>query len=292
MNETRYLAEQRRGWLRQQLTGTVGVEFAPPKAALEAFNRYQNETRSIEYILLGRAQAGDVADPSPEVLSKYFEERKILFRTPEVRKTTLLVLTPNELASIIEISDADLKQAYEARKARFGTPERRHVQQIVFPNAEEARDAYEKVSKGTAFAALAAERGLKESDYDLGTLAQSAMVDRAIGDAAFGLKAGETSMPVEGRFGIALVHVVKIEPAQTQPFEQVADQIRKDVAQERAKNDVQTMHDKIEDERLSGVPIADAAKKFNLKIRTVEVDRTGRTPDGGDRKSTRLNSSH
>ena len=281
MNETRYLAEQRRGWLRQQLTGTVGVEFAPPKAALEAFNRYQNETRSIEYILLGRAQAGDVADPSPEVLSKYFEERKILFRTPEVRKTTLLVLTPNELASIIEISDADLKQAYEARKARFGTPERRHVQQIVFPNAEEARDAYEKVSKGTAFAALAAERGLKESDYDLGTLAQSAMVDRAIGDAAFGLKAGETSMPVEGRFGIALVHVVKIEPAQTQPFEQVADQIRKDVAQERAKNDVQTMHDKIEDERLSGVPIADAAKKFNLKIRTVEVDRTGRTPDGG-----------
>ncbi len=281
MNETRYLAEQRRVWLRQQLIGTVGGELAPPKTALEAFNRYQNETRSIEYILLSRAQAGDIPDPAPEVLAKYFDERKILFRSPEVRKATLLVLTPAELAATVEISDADLKQAYEARKDRFGTPERRHVQQIVFPNAEEARDAYEKISKGTAFAALAAERGLKESDYDLGTLAQSAMVDRAIGDAAFGLKAGETSMPVEGRFGIALVHVAKIEPAQTQPFEQVAEQLKREVALDRARNDVQTMHDKIEDERLSGVPIAEAAKKFNLKTRTVEIDRTGRMPDGG-----------
>src|SRR5262245_5611294 len=49
MNETRYLAEQRRVWLRQQLIGTVGGEVTPPKAALDAFNRYQNETRSIEY---------------------------------------------------------------------------------------------------------------------------------------------------------------------------------------------------------------------------------------------------
>jgi peptidyl-prolyl cis-trans isomerase D len=280
MNETRYLAEQRRIWLRQQLIGTVGGELAPPQTALDAFNRYQNETRGIEYILLGRAQAGDIADPAPEVLSKFFEERKILFRAPEVRKVTLLVLTPQELASTLEISNADVKQAYEARKARFGTPERRHVLQMVFPNAEEARDAYEKISKGTAFTALAAERGLKESDYDLGTLAQSAMVDRAVGDAAFALKSGETSMPVEGRFGIALVHVAKIEPAQTQPFEQVADQLKQELALERAKNDVQTMHDKIEDERLSGVPVAEAAKKFNLKTRTVEIDRTGRMPDG------------
>jgi peptidyl-prolyl cis-trans isomerase D len=280
MNEARYLAEQRRVWLRQQLIGTVGGELAPPKAALEAFNRYQNETRSIEYILLGAAQAGTISDPAPEVLAKYFEERKILFRTPEVRKATLLVLTPTELAATIEVSDADLKQAYEVRKARFGTPERRHVQQIVFPNADEARDASEKITKGTTFAALAAERGLKDSDFDLGTLAQSAMVDRAIGDAAFVLKEGETSKPVEGRFGIALVHVVKIEPAQTQPFEQVADQLKKEFALERAKNDVQTMHDKVEDERLSGIPITEAAKKFNLKTRTVEVDRTGRMPDG------------
>ena len=191
------------------------------------------------------------------------------------------MLTPAELAATIEISDADLKQGYEARKTRFGTPERRTVQQIVFPSADEARDASEKIAKGTTFATLAAERGLKDSDIDLGTLAQSAMVDRTVGDAAFSMKEGETSKPVEGRFGIALVHVVKIEPAQTQPLEQVSAQIKRELAEERARSDVQTMHDKIEDERLSGVPIADGAKKFNLKTRTVEVDRTGRLADGG-----------
>ena len=43
--EARYLAEQRRGLLRQQLVGTVSGEFTPPKMAIDVVNRYQNEER-------------------------------------------------------------------------------------------------------------------------------------------------------------------------------------------------------------------------------------------------------
>ena len=71
--------------------------------------------------------------PTPEVLAKYFEERKILFRAPEYRKLVIVSLIPSEQARWIEISDADLKRAYEERRARYVTPERRHIQQIDFP---------------------------------------------------------------------------------------------------------------------------------------------------------------
>ena len=45
------------------------------------------------------AQAGDIPEPTPEALAKYFEERKVVFRAPEYRKVTLVVLTPEDLAS-------------------------------------------------------------------------------------------------------------------------------------------------------------------------------------------------
>ncbi len=280
LTEVRFLAEQRRNSLRQQLVGTVGANLGTPTTLAEAFNRYQNEQRTIEYVLLGRDQAGEIAAPTPEVLAKYFEERKVLFRSPEYRKIVLLMLTPADLAPTIEISDADVKRAYEDRRARYVTPERRQIQQIVFPNMDEARAGADKIAKGMTFQALAAERGLKDTDIDLGSIAQSAMVDRAVAEAAFALKPGEVSAPVEGRFGIALLNVVKIEPGAARPFEEVAAELRRELATERANAAMTSVHDKIEDERLSGVPINTAAEKFKLTPRTIEVDRSGRTIDG------------
>jgi peptidyl-prolyl cis-trans isomerase D len=279
--ERRFLAEQRRTLLRQQLIGTVGGATAAPQTVLEAFNRFQNEERTIEYVALGAAQAGDLPTPTQEALAKFYEERKVMFRAPEYRKVTLVSLTTEDLASGVEVSDAELKKAYEDRRGRFETPERRHVKQIVFPTIEEARAAAEKLAQGTTFEALAAERGLKETDIDLGTVAKTAIVDRAVADAAFAMKVDEVSAPVEGRFGIALVKVTGIEPPQTKSFEEISGELKRELANERAKNELANVHEKIEDERLGGATLADAARKFNLKPRVIEsVDRNGKAPDG------------
>jgi peptidyl-prolyl cis-trans isomerase D len=279
--EAKLLSEQRRIALRQQLLGTVSGEAPVPKAALEAFNRFQNEERSIDYVALGAAQAGEIAEPTPEVLAKYFEERKVVFRAPEYRKITIAVLTPEELASRLEVPDADLKKAYTDRRARYETPERRHLKQIVFPNLEEAKAAADKLAQGTTFEALAAERGLKDSDIDLGTVAKSAVVDRDVADAAFALKSGEVSAPIQGRFGIAIAKVDAIEAGTLRSFDDVAAELKRDIQNERAKNEVTNVQEKIEDERLGGATLADAARKFNLKPRTIEaIDRGGKDAQG------------
>jgi peptidyl-prolyl cis-trans isomerase D len=281
LNEARYAAEQRRTSLRRQVASTISGQMVAPKTVADALNRYQNEERTIEYVLLDRKAAGDVEAPTPEVLQKYFDERKAAYRAPEYRKLVVLPISAVELARSIEISDDEARRFYDGHRDRYGTPERRQLQQIVFPNAEEARAAAERIAGGTAFLAIATERGLKEQDIDLGLVAKASIFDHAVAEAAFSLAEGGTSAPIEGRFGTTLVHVVKIQAGQAKPFEEAAADIKKDLAIERAKPKVLDTHDKIEDERASGMRLDEVAKKLNLSYRTVEaIDRSGRDPNG------------
>jgi peptidyl-prolyl cis-trans isomerase D len=279
--EQKFLAEQRRNLVRQQLVNTISDQTFVPKASLELFNRFQNEERTVEYVLLGKAQAGDIPEPSAETLAKYFEERKVVFRAPETRKVTIVTLKPEDIAGRVEVSEDDLKKTYASRKARYETPERRKIRQIVFPNMDEAKAASEKLASGTTFDDLAKERGLKDTDIDLGNVTKTAVVDREVGNAAFALNNGEVSKPIEGRFGIAIVKIDAIEPATTKSFEEVSADLKRELALDRAKNEVTNVQEKVEDERLGGATLADAAKKFGLTPRVIEsVDRTGKDASG------------
>jgi len=279
--EVRFATEQRKVSLRRQLADTISGDVAAPQTMADLVNRYSGEERAIEYVVLTRAQVGDIPAPTPEELSRYFEERKILFRAPEYRKVTVIALSVADAMPWITIPDAEIKARYEDQRARYVTPERRQVVQIVFPNADEAKAASERLAGGLSFSALAAERGLKDADIDLGMVSKQGMVDRAIADAAFALKPGEVSQPVQGRFGTAIVQATKIEPERVRPYEEVAPEIKGELATARAREEIQARYNKIEDERGGGAQLAEVAQKLGLQGHTIEaVDRSGRDPDG------------
>jgi peptidyl-prolyl cis-trans isomerase D len=281
LTEQRYVTDQRLTALRRQIIDSVSGDMTPPKTWLDAINQFQNQQRSVQFVTLGPVQAGDIPQPSDDELQKYFEPRKALFRAPEYRKIDAIAVTPAELAKWMEISDDDIKQAYEARRASLTTPERRHIEQIVFPTMADAQAAADRIKSGTKFDAIAAERGIKQQDTDLGTIAKSAIVDSIAADAAFSLKEGEVSAPVQGQFGVVLLTAIKIEPATTKPLADVSAQLRNDIALERAKPQVQDMHDKIEDDRAGGMTLEQAAEKEKLAVVTYDaVNRAGLDPDG------------
>ncbi len=280
-SEQRYVAEQRNVLLRRQIAQSVSGELTVPTAMLDAVNRYQNERRSIEYVMLDAAQAGNLQPPSDDELAKYFEGRKVTFRAPEYRKVTLLALTPADIAKPDAVSDADAKAYYEQRKDSFGAPEKREVRQIVFAKPEEAAAAEEKIKKGASFDDIVKERGLKPTDTDLGMVARRDIIDPAVAEAAFSLPTGQVSAPIKGTFGTVLVSVGKIEAGSQKSYEEVAPQIKQILAEQRARNSINDLRDKIEDERAAGATLAETAKKLNLKATEVEaVDRSGRAPDG------------
>ncbi len=279
--EQRFVAEQRGVMLRRQIIDSLSGNLPVPKAWYDAINQFQNEQRTITYVALGPAQAGDIPQPTAEELSKYFDERKILFRAPEYRKIVSVVVTPQELAKSVEVSDEDVKKAFEQNRSRYITPERRHIEQIVFPTMADAQAASARIKGGLSFADLAKERGLKEQDIDLGTVPKSAIIDPQVANAAFSLKDGEVSDPIAGQFGAVIVTVSQIVPEDAKSLADVTPQIRNDLALERAKTQVQDIHDKVEDERAGGATLEEAAQKLKLPIVTYDaIDRSGRDPSG------------
>src|SRR5258707_120947 len=279
--EQRYLADQRRLSLRRQIAGTISAGLEPPKVLIEALSRFQNEQRSMDYVKLDAAQAGPIDPASPETLASYFDEHKTHVRAPEYRKISFVAITPEDIGKWSEVSDEDARKIFEQRRDKLGTPEQRQVSQIVFPNTEEALSARGRIASGLSFEDLAKERGLNPSDIGLGLIAKSAIIDPEIANAAFSLPAGEVSESLQGKFGVALIKIGKVETGVEPSYESLASNLKKEIATERARKSVSDLRDKMEDERGGGASVIEAAQKLGLAAVTIDaVDRSGRLPNG------------
>ncbi len=279
--EQRYITEQRRITLRRELAGTFSAGAEPTKTQLDALTRFQNENRTLDYIVLSAAQAGTIDPPSPEILKVYFDENSALFRAPEYRKIAFLSVTPDAIAKTVVVTDDEARKIFERDKDRYGKPEKRDILQIAFPTMDEAKAARDKIAAGMSFEDLAKSMKLSTADIDLGTVGKTAIGDAAIADAAFTLPLNDVSQPVKGALANALLKVVKIEPGTTPTYESLADNLKKQIASDRARAQFQDLRNKVEDERAGSSNIADAAKKLGLDAVTIDaVDRSGRAPDG------------
>ena len=281
-NERSFVREQKAIYLRREIGEAIAGGVETPEILTATIDRFRNETRSVDYVLLTPAAAGDIAAPGADDLQKYYDARKSSFVAPEYRKIVTLAITPTTLAKPDDVSDADAQKLYDSVKGqRFGAPEKRALQQIVFQSETEAKAAYDKIRAGASFDSIATERKLTSKDVDLGVLARAQVHDPAIGDAAFALKDGETSAPIKGEFGYVLVRVASITPEVVKPFAEVASTLKMEIARNRAKKTVQILHDKIEDLRASGKTLTEAAKSVGMDVRTIDaIDARGNDHDG------------
>lgn len=281
MTEPRFLASERQRALRQQLVAAFGEGITAPRTLVQALERYEGEVRNVSYIVVTPAAAGPLPAPTEEQLRAYYDANKISFRAPEYRKIALIALTPGEIAAKIDVSDDDARAAYAAESARFGTAEKREVHQIMFGKPEDAAAAVARIKAGASFADIAADQGLKPDDTNLGLVEKSAMLDPQVAEAAFALEPGGVSEPVSGRFGSAVLHVSRVEPASLKPFDEVKGELKSEIAMRRATTQLLDAHDALEDERASGSTLAEIAQKQGFRLQTFDaVDRSGRTPDG------------
>jgi peptidyl-prolyl cis-trans isomerase D len=282
MNEQSYLNAMRERNLRRQILSTVGKVASSPSILVNALNSYNGETRTLRYVLVSDSVAGTIPEPTEEQLKGYYENHQSKFTQPEYRKAGVLAVTPETVKAEVNITDADLKAAYEAGKDQLGSPERRKVQQITFPDLDSAKAAYEKLQGGADFVEVAKERGLSETDIDLGNVTRAELADPAIAEAAFELEENKVSEPVTGKLGgVVVLRVTAIEPGKTPSFEEAKADLEKKLLKERASGAIFDLHDKIEDQLASGATLQEVAGKLNLDYQLVDqIDREGRKPDG------------
>lgn len=281
--ERGFLADQKSAYLRKALTDIVVAGVEPPKLMIEAIHRFRNEARSVDYFVLPVSAAGEAARPSDEELKKYFDEREQTFRAKEIRKVTVLEVSPSTVAKFAEVSDDDARKLYEEVKAkRYGTPEKREVRQIVFKTEKEAQDAIAKLKAGADVDAMAAELKRNPRDVDLGLVEKRDFGDAKVGDAVFALPQPGVAEPVTNAFGTVVSVVKKITPSvTTKTFEQAKDELKGEVAVQRAGPEVRRLHDAIEDQRAAGKTLAEASASAGVQPRVIEaVDDAGRGKDG------------
>jgi peptidyl-prolyl cis-trans isomerase D len=178
---------------------------------------------------------------------------------------------------------SDARKLYEESKfKRFGSPEKREVRQLVFKTEKEAQDAIAKLKGGADIDALAAELKRNPKDVDLGVVEQRDFGDAKVGAAVFALPQPGVAEPVATAFGTVVSVVKKIVPAVvTKSFEQVADQLKGEVAQQKAGPEVRRLRDAIEDQCAAGKTLAEAATAAGLTPRVIEaVDAAGNGKDG------------
>jgi peptidyl-prolyl cis-trans isomerase D len=281
LNEAAYVREQRAVIARLQLAEAITGALPVPLPMREAVHRYGAERRSADYIVLPASIVGEIAAPTDEQLKTFFQERQTAFRAPEYRAVNALAVDPASLAKPDAVSDAEARQRYEEVKAsRFGSPERRTIQQIVFPTSDAAEAAAKRIAEGAAFEAVAAENNIDAKDLDLGTFTRAEMIDPAVAEAAFALDEGGVSKPIQGRFGNVLVRVTKVQPESVKPFEEVAAELKREIALGRSASEIDKLHDTVEDLRASAQPLTEVAQKTGLPLVSVAVDRTGRDKAG------------
>ena len=295
LSERGFVAEQRKTYLRQQIVGALADGLIAPKALVEQLARFDAQSRNIDYVVLPTAAAGDIAPPTPDALQSFFNDRKSSYMAPEYRAINVLAVTPAALAKPGEVADDEARALYEkVKELRFGAPEKRKLQQIVFANAAEADDALAKIRGGASFEDIAKAHNLTDKDTDLGDVARTGVFDKAVGDAAFALPAAGVSDVVKSQFGPAIVRVTQITPASVKPYDEVAARLKSEIAVDRAAGDALSLHDKIEDARVSGKSLSEAGKSFGLATKEIPaidadgLDKSGAAVEGLDDKADLL----
>lgn len=281
MSESEFVSDQRAFSERRQIAESVAGGIAVPETLLKAVHAYSNETRSIRAIALDSSDLTALPDATDEDLAAYFEQNKDNYRAPEYRSLALIHLTLEDVMDAEAVSDDDARRIYEERTERYSEPEKRRVQQLVFPSKEEADAAKALLESGTSWEDLLADRNTTPSSIDLGLVAREDMIDAAIADEVFSLPAPGVSDVIEGRFQVVLTRVVEIEAASTRPFEEVAAEIKSEIARDEATDQIFTVRDAIEDSLAGGARLSEVAATHNVELREVAaVSQTGLDTSG------------
>ncbi|ASJ59330.1 peptidylprolyl isomerase [Sinorhizobium meliloti] len=286
LTEQDYINNRSQVAVRSQIVDALTDGYTAPEVLVDAIGKYRHETRTIDYLLLSNANIDAVKTPGDDVLAPWFESRKANYRAPEYRKISYIKLEPEDLAAPDAVTSEELRADYEKRKESYRTPATRTVEQLTFPSREAADAAAAKLAAGTSFDDLVKAEGKTSADVLLGDFTKERMPDAKIADAAFAVaQDGGTTPVVEGAFGPVILRVTNIRPDAVRSFDEVKEELRKEIALDAAREQLVGLHDKIEDERAGGVSVKEIAEQLKLKLVTVDaVDASGKDQNGDEVK--------
>ena len=166
------------------------------------------------------------------------------------------------------ITEAEARKLYDAQLAAAKPQEEARARHILVETEAKAKDIFEKIAHGDDFARMAKEfskdTGSKEEGGDLGYFSRGQMVPQ-FEEAAFKLKPGEMSQPVQSQFGW---HIIKLEDKRQRgapPFDTIKDRIMASLVHRKAQEMVQGLREKAKLEFVDPALKAEAEKESQMR---------------------------
>jgi len=269
LSEAQFIDGARGDLQRSQYLGTLRAGIAVPNAMLDALYKYRAEQRVAQLATVSTSTVTGLSTPDEAQLAKFYEENKQFFQAPEYRRATLAGLTVAALAADTIIDDEEVAQTYADRLNLFQQAERREILQGIFLDRESADKAAAMIAGGRPFAA-AVEEVAGFPPLPLGTIERSGIAVAELAEAAFSANAGAVAGPIESPLGWQLLYVVSVLPEETQPLKDVADDLRRAIALEQARDDIFDTLNSVEDGLAAGSTLEEVARENGLEVQRLE----------------------
>jgi peptidyl-prolyl cis-trans isomerase D len=282
LSPERYEELTRNDLRRDQLLGTVAASRPAPTILAEAVYRVRQEQRNALVAIVPRDDTLEVPDPDEATIEAFHQEHAAQFTAPEYRTITLLRLTPALLVDTIELSDDDLLAEYEERVAEFELPEQRTVEQVLVNDRALIDEAAALLQQGQDFDAMATAMTAKGATVNVLNDVAKDRLPAEVGEIVFGLAEGGVSEPLETAFGHGIFRVKEVKPARTRPFEEVRDELHKEMSFRLAADSMIRLANTIEDELAGGANVQQAAAAVGVDTVTLTFDAAGLDKDGNE----------
>lgn len=271
--------------LLEKLAGYVGLPAMVTEAEARGIFDFMREQAVIHYIPFKAEDLAKGYAPTPEQIKAYYDARKDQFATPAQIKIDYVEFTPKALAQPEAVSEADIETAYKANQKKYAKPEQvrvRHFLIMLPPDApKEAvdtataklKDIAAKLKAGAEFSSLLPKNpnnpeGLIGEDWawlPKGSLPKEFAAFEA---KAFSLKKDEISEPVRTSLGLHLIQTGDHQAAGEKSLDEVKDEIRGELAEQKAADQLSKALDAVQDKIASGEDLAKAAAAEKLEVKT------------------------
>ncbi|WP_036767272.1 peptidylprolyl isomerase [Parvularcula oceani] len=277
MTPAQFREEVREDIVRGQLVEAVGTNARAPRALVDYLLLRQNEEREVR---LARLPAEAAPEADEAALQSFYAENAARYRSPETRSFRALIVSEEALMEGIDVPEDEVRALYDARAAYLGEPETRSYRQAVFPDAEAAEAARERIAAGGDFAAIARELGASVTVAEDRT--EGGIVDDAVAEAVFSAEAPGLQGPVQGLVGPVLAEVTQITPGTQVSFEEAREDLAAELRAEEARTLLLDTVEAVEIARDSGATLEEAAEAAGLPAPESygPVDRDLFTPEG------------
>jgi peptidyl-prolyl cis-trans isomerase D len=250
---------------RQFVSGMAAGLRAPLSyAAMQA--AYLREARTFQWFLVGPQILGAPAKPTDDQLNAFIKQNSAQFMLPERRQLSVVHVSASALAPGVAAPDADVQKRFNFEKDTLSSPEKRTFVQVPVKDAKSGPEIVAKLKAGVDPQALGKLYGVQAVSFR--DQAKPGVPDKAIANAAFSLKAGETSGVIQGDLGPAVVRVFAITPAHDATLAEARPKIEAEVKQTAAQQKAYDLVQKYEDAHGGGADMAASAKAAGVEVAT------------------------